>query len=329
MDRRAFIALLGAACTACPIRAEAHHSGDGRTVGILIGLSSDADTWERIRVIREALVERGWIEGQNLHIVYRFAGADPALFNAFARDLVALRPDVIVAHSTPGVAALHAVTQDIPIVFVNVADPLGSGFVASIARPGGNITGFSVMQTTIIGKYFSILRNVEPDLRRVAVLYNPGSSPAHGTSAMLTFKEAARRYEVEPIAAEVNRDSDIEEALKIASAPDSGLIVMPGSFTAVHRAHIIALAARFRIPAIYPYRYFVDDGGLLSYGVDVLDLFRRAADYVDRILRGANPAELPVQGPGKFELVINLKTARALGVVIPRILIAGADALIE
>jgi putative ABC transport system substrate-binding protein len=328
MERRAFIALLSMACAAR--WAEARDGGPARTVGVLMGLGSDADTQARARVLKEALAERGWIEGQNLKIVYRFAEADPDWLKAYTRELVALNPDVIVAHSTPGVAALHAATQDIPVVFVSVADPLGSGFVASIARPGGNITGFSVMQTTIVGKYFSILRNLKPDLRRVAVLYNPGSSPARGTTAMLTFTEAARQFDVEPIAAEVNSNAEIDETLaKIASVPDTGLIVMPGSFTTVHRAPIIALAARFRLAAIYPYRYFVDDGGLLSYGVDVLDLFGRAADYVDRILRGANPAELPVQGPRKFELVVNLKTARAMGLVVPRILIAGADALIE
>jgi putative ABC transport system substrate-binding protein len=247
-----------------------------------------------------------------------------------AKELVALHPDVIIGHSTPVVAALHKVTQTIPIVFVVVSDPVGSGFVASVARPGGNVTGFSVIQITITGKYLSILRELNPRLSRVALMYNPESVPGGGTSYIPTFMDSAKEFHVTPIISQVHSPSEIEVAMTdLGTAAGSALIVMPGNFTTLHRELIISLAARLRIPTLYPYRYFVDDGGLLSYGVDVLDLFRRAPDYVDRILQGAKAADLPVQAPRKFELVINMKAAGALGLAVPRILLAGADALIE
>jgi putative ABC transport system substrate-binding protein len=249
---------------------------------------------------------------------------------SFAKELAALHPDVIIGHSTPVVAALHQVTQTIPIVFVVVADPVGSGFVASIARPGGNITGFTVVQPTITGKYLSILRELKSQLTRVALMYNPESVPGGGTFYVPSFMESAKEFHVTPIVAEVGSSAEVETALAdLGSAQGSGLIVMPGDFTTFHRELIISLAARLQIPAIYPYRYFVDEGGLLSYGVDVLDLFRRVPEYVDRVLQGAKPADLPVQAPKKFELVINLKAARALGLAVPRILLAGADTLID
>jgi putative ABC transport system substrate-binding protein len=244
--------------------------------------------------------------------------------------LVALHPDVIIGHSTPVVAALLQVTQAIPIVFVVVTDPVGSGFVASLARPGGNVTGFTNLQPTITGKYLSILRELKSQLSRVALMYNPESFPRGAASYTPSFVEAAKEFHVTPVANEVNSPIDIETAMAdLGAVPGSGLIVVAGNFTTLHRELIISQAASLRIPTIYPYRYFVDEGGLMSYGVDVLDLFRRAPDYVDRILQGAKPADLPVQAPKKFELVINLKTARALGLVVPRILLAGADALIE
>jgi putative ABC transport system substrate-binding protein len=249
---------------------------------------------------------------------------------SLSQELVALHPDVIVAHSTPVVAALRQVTQTIPIIFVVVADPVGSGFVTSLARPGGNITGFTNLLPTITGKYLSILMELQPQLTRVGLMYNPASVPGGGTSFMLTFTESAKEYHIAPITVEIHNAGEIETAMAdLGAAPGGGLIVMPDNFTTFYRETIIPLAARLRIPTIYPYRYFVDEGGLLSYGIDVLDLFRRAPDYVDRILQGAKPADLPVQAPKKFELVINLKTASALGLAVPRILLAGADALIE
>ena len=295
-----------------------------------MGLANDDETQARAKVIEQGLAKKGWIVGQNLRIEYRFAAGDIEQMISLAKELVALHPDVIVAHSTPVVAALLKATQTIPIVFVVVADPVGSGFVASLAHPGGNVTGFTNLSITITGKYLSILRELNLQLTRVALMYNPESVPSGGVSFMPAFMESAKEFKVTPIPAIVHSASEIEKAMRgLGTAPDSALIVMPDNFTSVHRALIVGLATQLRIPTIYPYRYFVDEGGLLSYGIDVLDLFRRAPDYVDRILQGAKPAELPVQAPKKFELIINLKTAHALGVAVPRILLAGADALIE
>ena len=249
---------------------------------------------------------------------------------AFADEFAALKPDCILGHSTPVVEALMRATRTIPIVFVAVTDPIGSKFVASMARPGGNATGFILLQATITGKYLSMLREMIPQLARVAIIYNPDSVPAAGAFFFPSFFDAAKQFKIEPITVQVHNAAEIETRIaQLAAMPDISFIVLPDNFMVVHRELFIALAARYRIPAIYPYRYFAEAGGLLSYGVDAVDLFRRASVYVSRILRGANPADLPVQAPTKFELVINLKTAKELGLVVPRVLIAGADALIE
>ena len=297
-----------------------------------MGLGNDQETQTRSKVIEQGLAARGWSPGQTLRLDYRYGEGNAARIVELANELVELRPDLIIGHSTPCVTALHKATSTIPVVFVVVADPVGSGFVASLARPGGNITGFMVLQPTITGKYLSILRELTPDLNRVAVMYNPPSVPNQKGDAffMPDFIKAAKQFSVKPLSIQVHTTDEIKKSFDdLGSSSGSGLIVMPDNFTTAHRRVIISLAAQWRIPAIYSYRYFADDGGLLSYGVDVLDLFRRVPDYVDRILRGASPANLPVQAPRRFELVINLKTARELGLVVPRILLAGADALIE
>ena len=328
--RRAFLAYLGAALAVRPVSTHAQQAGRLRTIGVLMGLANDAETQARAKALEHGLANKGWIVGQNLHMEYRFAASDAERMYSFSKELVALHPDIIIGHSTPVVAALIQATQTIPIVFVVVGDPVGSGFVASNAEPGGNITGFVTLQPTITGKHLSILEELKSQLTCVALMYNPESVPRHGTFYMSRFMESAKEFRVTPIAAEVHSAADIETIMAdLGAAPGSGLIVMAGNFTSLHRALIISLAARLRIPTIYPYRYFVDEGGLVSYGVDVLDLFRRVPDYVDRILQGARPADLPVQAPKKFELVLNLKTARTLGLVVPRILLAGADTLIE
>ena len=249
---------------------------------------------------------------------------------ALAKELVELKPDCILGQSTPVTAALMQATRTIPIVFVAVSDPIGSGFVASMARPTGNITGFTVLPATIAGKYLEMLKEMVPQLARVAIMYNPNSAPADGTFFSRPFIASATKFKVQPITAEVHDPSEIENTIvKLGRESGSGLVLVPDNFMCVHRDLIISLTAQFRIPTIYPYRYFAEAGGLLSYGVDAIDLFRRASEYVSRILRGAKPADLPVQAPTKFELVINLKTAKALGLVIPKILLAGADATIE
>jgi putative ABC transport system substrate-binding protein len=330
ITRRRYVALLGGAVGMWAIALRAQPAERKCVVGVLMGLAHDAETQARAKLIEQGLAQKGWIVGENLRIEYRFAAGDAERMLSLSKELVALHPDVIIGHSTPVVAALLQVTQAIPIVFVVVTDPVGSGFVASLARPGGNVTGFTNLQPTITGKYLSILRELKSQLSRVALMYNPESFPRGAASYTPSFVEAAKEFHVTPVANEVNSPVDIETAMAdLGTVPGSGLIVVAGNFTTLHRELIISQAATLRIPTIYPYRYFVDEGGLMSYGVDVLDLFRRAPDYVDRILQGAKPADLPVQAPKKFELVINLKTARALGLVVPRILLAGADALIE
>jgi putative tryptophan/tyrosine transport system substrate-binding protein len=329
MDRRLFVALCGATLAMRSVSAKAQEGSRLRTVGVLMGLADDKETHARALAIEQGLAKRGWIVGQNLRIVYRYAASDPDQTATLSQDLVGLHPDVIVGHSTPVVAALLKVTHSIPIVFVVVSDPIGSGFVASLARPGGNVTGFSVLQPTITGKYLSILRELDSKIVHVGLMYDPEAAPSAGAPYTPSFQESAKKFKVVPITDEVRSEDQIKSAMSaLAAMPHSALIVLPDNFITVHRQLIISLAAELHIPAIYSYRYFADEGGLLSYGVDVLDLFKRAPDYIDRILRGASPADLPVQAPRKFELVINLKAANALGLALPRILLAGADALI-
>jgi putative tryptophan/tyrosine transport system substrate-binding protein len=330
MNRRIFMALCGAGVAIGPSPTEAQGVPRSRTIGVLMGLADDRETQARTRAIEQGLAKRGWIVGQNLRIEYRYAASDPNQMASLSQELVALHPDVIVGHSTPVVAALLKATHSIPIVFVLVSDPVGSGFVASLARPGGNVTGFSVLQPTITGKYLSILRELDSKIVHVGLMYNPEAIPSAGAPYTPSFEQSAKQFGIVPITDEVRSEDQIESAMTIlAGMPHSALIVLPDNYITVHRRMIIALASKLRIPAIYSYRYYADEGGLLSYGVDVLDLFRRAPDYIDRILRGAAPADLPVQAPRKFELVINVKAANALGLNLPRILLAGADALIE
>jgi putative tryptophan/tyrosine transport system substrate-binding protein len=330
LGRRDVIGLLGGALISRPLPAHAQRAGRTRVVGALIGLAEDAETQARSKAFDQGLEREGWSVGHNLRIEYRYAESDPARIEAFAKELVDLKPDCILGHSTPVVTALTRATRTIPVVFVSVADPIGSGFVTSMARPGGNITGFTTLRATITGKHISILKEMVPQLARVAIMYNPDASPARGTFFSRPFIESAMKFKVQPITAEVYEPSEIENAIaKLGSESGSGLILVSDNFIIVHRELIISLTARFGIPAIYPFRYFAEAGGLLSYGLDAVDLFRRASEYVSRILRGAKPSELPVQAPTKFELVINLRTAKQLGLVIPKILLASADAVIE
>jgi putative ABC transport system substrate-binding protein len=330
MRRREFIALLGGALADQAIPANAQEPVRMRTVGALMGFANDAEAKTRVQAFEQGLESEGWSLGQNLRMEYRYAEGDPARMQAFAKELVELKPGCILGQSTPVTDALMGATRTIPIVFVAVSDPIGSGFVASMARPGGNITGFTVLHASIAGKYLEILKEMVPQLTRVAIMYNPNSVPAGGKFFSRPFIESATRLKVQPITAEVHDPSEIENAItKLGRESGSGLILVPDNFMSVHRDLIVSLTAQFRIPAIYPYRYFAEAGGLVSYGVHAVDQFRRASEYVSRILRGAKPADLPVQAPTKFELVINLKTAKALGIVIPRILLAGAEQVIE
>jgi ABC-type uncharacterized transport system substrate-binding protein len=330
MRRRDFITLLGGTLADQAIRANAQEPVRVRTVGALMGFANDADAEARTGAFQRGLEREGWSVGQNLRIEYRYAEGDSVRMQALAKELVELKPDCILGQSTPVAVALMQATRTIPIVFVAVSDPIGSGFVASMARPGGNITGFTVLHASIAGKYLEMLKEMVPQLARVAIMYNPNSVPDAGKFFSHPFIESATKLKVHPIIAEVHYPSHIENAIKnLGTESGSGLVVVPDNFMSVQRDLIISLTTQFRIPAIYPYRYFAEAGGLVSYGVDAIDQFRRASEYVSRILRGAKPADLPVQAPTKFELVINLRTAKALGLVIPRILLAGAEQVIE
>jgi putative ABC transport system substrate-binding protein len=284
-----------------------------RRIGVLMGYAendSEAQAW--VAAFREGLQKLGWTEGRNTKIDTRWATpGDAEAMQRFAKELVALQPDLILSHTTPTTTALLQQTRTIPIIFANVGDPVGSGFVASFPRPGGNVTGFNVSEPTQAGKWVELLKEIAPRVAKVAMLFNPATA-TYAEYWLNPFKAAAASFAVEAIAAPVHDRSELEPVIAAqAGEPNGGLIVMPDSFPIAHRVEITSLAARYRLPAVYPYRFFAELGGLLSYGVDLTDNFRRAATYADRILKGAMPSELPVQAPVKFDLVINLKTAKA------------------
>jgi putative tryptophan/tyrosine transport system substrate-binding protein len=331
MRRREFIALLGGAAIARPCIVVAQSTGKVRRIGVLSGISaSDPDVPLRVTAFREGLQQHGWTEGQGIQTEYRWAAGDIKRMQAFAEELVELRPEIVVAQSTPAVAALLKATRTIPIVFVNVADPIGSGFVGSLAKPGANVTGFTNFEPTMGEKWLELLKEVSPQMTRVCLIFNPNTTPSRGAFFLRLIEAAAPKFAVRPVVSPVNAPGEIEGALTdFAREPGGGLIPLPDTFMSAHRQAIIALAVRHRLPAIYPFRYFATDGGLMSYGVETVDIYRRSASYVDRILRGAKPNDLPVQAPTKFEFVINQKTAAALGIAIPPLLLARADEVIE
>ncbi len=330
MKRREFIGLVGGAAAALPLAARAQQPGGIRRIGVLMAFSeSDREGQAWVAAFREGLQKLGWTEGRNVQIETRWATAAVEEIQRFAKELVASQPELVLSSSTPTTAALLQQTRTIPIIFANVADPIGSGFVASFPRPGGNATGFTILEPTMAGKWLELLREIAPRVERAAMLFNPATATYAGIY-LNSFKAAAVSFAVEAIAAPVRDTSELESVIAAeARAPNGGLLVMTDSFLVTHRAEITSLAARYRLPALYPYRFFAELGGLLSYGNDVVDNFRRAASYADRILKGAKPSELPVQAPVKFALVINLKTAKALGLDIPPNLLARADEVIE
>jgi putative tryptophan/tyrosine transport system substrate-binding protein len=331
MRRREFIAtFLGGAAAAVPLVVSAQEPNRARRIGALMSFAeSDPEGQARIAAFRESLRRLGWIEGRNIDVEVRWATGSAESIRQFAAELVALQPELILSATTPTTASLRQQTLVIPIVFANVSDPVGSGFVASLSRPGGNTTGFINLEDSMAGKWLGLLKEIAPQASEVAFVFNPTTAP-YAEYYLNPFKTAARSLGVEAIAMPVSNSSDLESAIAgQVWGFKGGLIVMPDSFTTAHGSEIVSLADRYRLPAIYPYRFFAELGGLLSYGNDQLDNFRRAATYVDRILKGARPSELPVQVPVKFELVINLKTAKALGLTIPPSLLARADAVIE
>jgi len=267
---------------------------------------------------------------RNLRTDVRWAADNVDLMRMFAKGLVDLQPEMILAHTTPATAALQRETRTIPIVFAGISDPVGEGFVAGLPRPGGNLTGFASTEPAMAGKWLELLTEIAPGVKRVAIMFNPDTAPGGGSYYLPRFEAAARSVKVAPIAAPVHDDPEIEAVItSLGREPGGGLVVTPDTFTQVHRAPIILLAARNNVPAVYPLSVFARDGGLLSYGPDNIDIFRRAAAYVNRILRGAKPADLPVQLPVKFEMAVNVKAAKALGLAVPPAILLRADEVIE
>src|SRR5215467_2179456 len=330
MRRREFIALIGSA-VASPLAANAQQSERVRRVGVLMAHNDgDPEFQNYLGAFREGLQKLGWIEGRNVRIDTRWGALDDAdLRQRSAKELLALQPDIILTQNTPPTASMLQQTRTIPVVFVVVADPVGSGFVQNLARPGGNATGFTIMEPTITGKWLELLKEVAPRSNRAALLFNPATTP-FANVYLSPFKIAASSLGLDAVAATVHDKADFETVIAAqAREPNGGLIVMPDGFMNVYRAEIILLAARHRLPAVYPWRFFAEQGGLLSYGSEQGDLFRRAATYVDRILKGEKPADLPVQAPTEYKLAINLKTAKALGLSVPLALLDRADKVIE
>jgi ABC-type uncharacterized transport system substrate-binding protein len=330
MNRREFITLLGGAAAAWPFAARAQQPERMRRIGVLQPINeSDPEAQRRIAALVQGLQKLGWTEGANLVIDYRWAGGDSERIRRYATELVGLKPDVIVGASTPVVVAVRAETRTIPILFVQVIDPVASGFVSSLARPGGNVTGITNFEFTMGGKWLEILKEISPQLARVAVLYNPKTAPYAGV-LLRSIITAAPSFAIEPTDTAIQDAAEIERAIDaFAQKSNGGLLVLPDASTLVHRDLIIARAAQHRLPAVYPFRYFAVSGGLVSYGTDAADVHRQIASYVDRILRSTKPEELPVQAPNKFELVINQRTATALGLEVPAKLLALADEVIE
>ena len=331
MKRREFTTLLGGAVVAWPRAARAQQPAAVQRIGVLMAYpEGDSEAQAQIAAFRDGLQKLGWIEGRNIRIDTRWVTTtDAELMQRFAKELVALQPDVILSSNTPTTAALLQQTRTIPIVFATVGDPIGSGFVASFPRPGGNVTGFITVEGSLGGKWLELLKEIAPRVNRVAFLLNPATA-TYAESYLNAFKAAAASVAMEAIVAPVHDRSEFDTVIAAqAREPNSGLIVIADAFTVAYRVEITSLAARYRLPAIYPFRPFVEVGGLMSYGADLTDNFRRAAAYVDRILKGAKPSELPVETPVKFELMINLKTAKALGLDVPIFLQQRADGVIE
>jgi ABC-type uncharacterized transport system substrate-binding protein len=329
MKRRRFVILLGAAAV-WSLAARAQQAADRpRRIGWLVGLAQeDPEVQRRNAIVIEALRDLGWIVGRNLHIEYEYTSAGSPRFDAQAAELVTRAPDALLVTNTPATRALQQATSNIPIIFALVLDPVASGLVPNLSRPGGNVTGFTNFEVSMAGKWLGLLKELSPNTTRVALIYNPGTAPYIG---MLRSTEAAApSYGIDIARRGVADMTELEGAIAVAGRePGTALVVFPDVFNTANHEQIVKLAARHRVPAVYPYRFFVTAGGLISYGIDTPDLFRRAAGYLDRVLKGENPGNLPVQAPNKFELALNLNTAKTLGLTVPLTLQATANEVIE
>jgi len=330
MRRRDFIKGVAGSAPAWAFAARAQQPGRMRRVGLLVGLAEDdPETKSRVRAFRLGLRDADWVEGRNIRIDYRFSASDPARAKQYATELVSLAPDVIVGNTTHVITALRQVTTTIPIVFAVVNDPMGQGFVSSLAHPGGNVTGFSFIEFPIVGKWIGMLKDVSPGLSRVALMFNPETSPYYDVYLRL-FERMPRSIAVDVSAAPVSDETQIEQVIaKLGQEPGSGLIAASDTFIVVHRDAILRSAKAHRVPVVSAYKQFVLEGYPMSYGPDTADIFRRLASYVDRVLKGEPPGNLPAQSPVKFELVVNLKTAKALGLSLRESFLQLADEVIE
>jgi putative tryptophan/tyrosine transport system substrate-binding protein len=327
--RREFITLVGAAAAAWPLAARAQQPSGMRHIGMLMSgpKENDPEAQALVMAFQQGLLELGWIDGRDIRFDYRWATADPDRVGADATDLVQSAPDAIVVNSTPAARAFQQATRAVPIVFVGIADPVRTGVVLSLGHPGGNITGLTNFEASMGGKWLELLKEIAPRTKRVALIFNPDT---HSGQFFQSLETEGPSLGIEAVQTPVHNVAEIERALaSFDGDANVGLVAMPDIFTSAHRDLIISLAAKYRLPAVSWIRSFAAGGGLMSYGVDMHDLFRRAASYVDRILKGANPADLPVQQPNKFDFVINLKTAKALGLTVPPLLLAAADEVIE
>jgi putative ABC transport system substrate-binding protein len=329
MKRRGFITLLGGAAAAWPLATRAQQGERMRRIGVLMPLDeNDPEMKLRYAALTQVLADLGWTDGRNVRMDFRWGRGDNNRIRALAQELVGLQPDIILANSTPVTIALQRETRTIPIVFTGVGDPVASGIVRRLDRPGGNITGFGILEASLGGKWLELLSEIAPGLKHAVIMFNPDTAPA--SAYMPSFETAASSLKVVPITTPVRSEVEIETAITaLGREPGGGLVVLPDAWTQVHRAPIISAAARYNVPAVYAQSFFVRDGGLLSYGVEGLDGYRRAATYVDRILRGEKPGDLPVQLPTKFEMIVNLKTAKALGLAVPPSILLRATEVIE
>lgn len=332
MRRREFFTIVGGAAAAWPFGARAQQSAGAKRLGVLMSVrENDPEGRAQLSGFMEALAALGWIVDSNLRMEVRWGGGDVNRTRSFAKELVALQPDVILTQGTPGTAALQPETRTIPIVFVVVADPVGPGFVASLSRPGGNITGFINSEAAMGAKMLELLMEIASGIKRVAMIFNPDTAPGRGTYYYRDFEAAARSSQIEPIEARARTDAEIESVVtSLGGVPPGGLVVTPDYFMFNHTQQIVSQAARNNVPTIYPWRPVVSkQDGLISYGPDLVDIVRRSASYVDKIFRGDKPADLPIQVPVRFEVAVNVKTARALGLTVPSSIVVRAEEVIE
>src|SRR5215475_13310937 len=329
MRRRDFVTLLGGTML-LPLAARAQRPDRITRIGVLMGIGeNDPEAGPRAEALEAGLRELGWVKGRNLQLDYRWTAGDPDRTQRFAKDIVELKPNLVVVHSTPAVKALRELTTSIPMVFVLVADPIGSGFVRNLSHPGGNITGFMNVDAPMAGKWLELIVEIAPKTKEVALIYSPNTAPFY-PDFLRTFDAAAPKFNVGRISMPVTDAAAIEGAMKdLGQSPDVAIFVLPDVFVQVHRTLIIKLAEQYRLPAIYPYRFFPTSGGLLSYGIDTIIVFRQAAGYADKILKGTAPNDLPVQAPLAFRLIVNLKAARAIGLTISESFLLRADEVIE